>query len=73
MEKKAQQFEDNWDLVNSINALCHEFACEHDKIYCEDVCAALERVKFHWVEEHIVARLEYRLEKAGIKLPEYED
>lgn len=73
MEKKAKQFEDNWDLVNSIDALCRDFADEHDGIYCEDVCVALERVKIHWLQDHTEARLEHRLEKAGIKLPEYED
>lgn len=73
MERKAKEFEDNWELVNMVDYICREFASEHEKIYTEDVCVALERVKLHWIGEHAEARIEHRLEKAGIKLPEYED
>ena len=73
MKKKAEEFDDNWDLVNMIDYIGREFVNDHDNIYAEDVCVALERVKIHWIEEHAEARIEHRLEKAGIKLPEYED
>lgn len=73
MKKKAEEFDDNWELVNLIDYLCSDFVDEHDDIYCEDVCVALERVKFHWLIRHTESRIQHRLEKAGIKLPEYDD
>jgi len=72
MEKKAEDFEANWDLVNMIDNLCCDFIDEHDGIYAEDVYVALERVKWHFLQTHVETRIERRLEKAGIKLPELE-
>ena len=71
MERKAEAFEDNWELVDTIDGLCQDFIDEHDSIYAEDVYVALERVKWHWMQEHIEARIESRLKKAGIELPEF--
>ncbi len=73
MEKKAKEFENNWELVNTIDDLCHDFLDEHEGIFAEDIYVALERVKWHWMGRHTEARIEHRLEKAGIKLPEYEE
>lgn len=73
MKRKAEEFEDNWSLVNMIDDLCDNFINEHDGIFAEDVYVALERVKWHWLQIHVETRIEKRLKKAGIELPEFED
>lgn len=73
MEKKAEEYDNNWMLANEINNLCHGFIAEHNGIYAEDVYVALERVKWHWMQTHVEIRIEARLKKAGIELPEFED
>jgi hypothetical protein len=72
-EKQAEEYNDNWKLVNTIDCLCHSFINEHDGIYAEDVYVALERVKWHWLQTHVEGRIEERLKKAGIELPEFDD
>ena len=71
MERKAEEFEDNWELVIIIDDLCQAFVSEHDNICAEDVYVALERVKWHWLQQHVEFRIEHRLQKAGIELPEF--
>lgn len=73
MVRKAEEFEANWELVNAIDDLCHSFIDGDNGIYAEDVYVALERVKWYWLERHVEYRVEHRLEKVGINLPEYED
>ena len=71
-ERNARDFQANWDLVNAVDELCHEFHIEHDGIYEEDVYVALERVKWHWLVEHTESRIQKRLKKLNIELPEYD-
>ncbi len=71
-ERNARHYKANWDLVNAIDELCHEFYANNDGIYSEDVYSALDRVRWHWLAEHAEGRIAMRLKKAGIELPEYD-
>lgn len=52
---KLENYEHYWELINAIAELCDN-AMENGYLYVEDVISALDRVKFHWIVDHIEIR-----------------
>ena len=60
-EEGYKNYESYWRLVNSIADLCEEAIEEN--LYAEDVVSALDRVKFHWIVDHIEIRYDLKVKK----------
>ena len=58
-EKKLQNHEDYWKLVNDIDELCNE-AIEEGNLCGDDMISALDRVKMSWLVEHVQYRFDLK-------------